>query len=235
MYCTLIITRYPKHLGIFGFLSMSLFRLPLWLNGKMKFFKLMVSGKNGTFDIHPDLNQWALLFTADDTITKAPAFLYRYWKFFRCDIKELLLQPIEGHGLWNGKKVFGELPKETMYDGPVAVLTRATIRLSRLKDFWSNVDAVADITPSAKGLIISYGIGEVPWIKQATFSIWENKAAMKNFAYSLQQHKNVMHKTRSENWYSEEMFVRFRMLRMEGFNESVALKKLILQSTYEEA
>ncbi|MGN6353091.1 MAG: spheroidene monooxygenase [Parafilimonas sp.] len=218
MYCTLIITRYPKHLGLFGFLSMALFHLPLWLNKKIKFFKLMGSGKDGSFDIHPDLNQWALLFTADDPITKAPAFLYRYWKFFRCDIRELLLQPIEGHGLWDGKKVFGELPKETMYDGPIAVLTRATIRLSRLKDFWSNVDAVAGITPSAKGLIISYGIGEVPWIKQATFSIWENKAAMKNFAYSLQQHKDVIHKTRSENWYSEEMFVRFRVINTIGFN-----------------
>jgi hypothetical protein len=221
MYCTLIITRYPKHLGLFGFLSMALFHLPLWLNKKIKFFKLMGSGKNGSFDIHPDLNQWALLFTADDKTTKAPAFLYRYWKFFRCDLKELLLQPIEGHGLWDGKKVFGELPKETMYDGPIAVLTRATIRLSRLKNFWSNVDAVAGITPSAKGLIISYGIGEMPWIKQATFSIWENKAAMKNFAYSLQQHKDVIHKTRSENWYKEEMFVRFRVINTIGFNHVV--------------
>lgn len=221
MYCTLIITRYPKHLGLFGFLSMALFRLPLWLNKKIKFFKLMGCGKNGTFDIHPDLNQWALLFTADDKTIKAPAFLYRYWKFFRCDLKELLLQPIEGHGLWDGKKVFGKLPKETMYDEPVAVLTRATIRLSRLKNFWSNVDAVAGITPSAKGLIISYGIGEMPWIKQATFSIWENKAAMKNFAYSLQQHKDVINKTRSENWYKEEMFVRFRVINTIGFNHVV--------------
>ena len=69
----------------------------------------MGSGKNGSFDIHPDLNQWALLFTADNEATKAPQFLYRYWKFFRCDIKEFLLQPIAGHGLWDGKKVFGEL------------------------------------------------------------------------------------------------------------------------------
>lgn len=179
----------------------------------------MGSGKNGAFDIHPDLNQWALLFTADDTTIKVPAFLYHYWKFFRCDIKQLLLQPLEGHGLWDGKKVFGELPKQTVYDGPIAVLTRATIRLSRLKNFWSNVDAVADITTSAKGLIISYGIGEVPWIKQATFSIWENKAAMKNFAYSLQQHKEVIHKTRNENWYKEEMFVRFRILGAKGFKD----------------
>ena len=195
----------------------------------------MGSGKNGSFDIHPDLNQWALLFTADDETTKAPGFLSRYWNLFRCDIKEFLLQPIEGFGLWDGKKVFGELSRETMCDGPIAVLTRATIRLSRLKNFWSNVDAVADIMPSAKGLIVSYGIGEVPWIKQATFSIWENKTAMKNFAYGLQQHKEVIHKTRSENWYKEEMFVRFCVLRIEGFNESIAIKKLILQATYEEA
>ncbi|MFT4153617.1 hypothetical protein [Parafilimonas sp.] len=54
---------------------MALFRLPLWLHKKIKFFKLMGSGRNGTFDIHPDLNQWALLFTADDKITQAPTFI----------------------------------------------------------------------------------------------------------------------------------------------------------------
>ena len=35
----------------------------------------MGSGKNGTFDIHPDLNQWALLFTAEDTAYKGTKIL----------------------------------------------------------------------------------------------------------------------------------------------------------------
>src|SRR5436190_20516002 len=103
MFCTLIITRYPKYLGAFGFLSMALFRLPLYFSRKIQFYKLMGSGKNGSFDIHPDWNQWAILFTADNVETKTPRFIYTYWRCFKCDVKEFLLQPIEGHGFWNGK------------------------------------------------------------------------------------------------------------------------------------
>jgi hypothetical protein len=68
----------------------------------------------------------------------------------------------------------------------------------------------------ANGLITSLGIGEVPWIKQATFSIWENREQMKQFAYQMQQHAEVIGKTRRENWYSEDMFVRFRILSSTG-------------------
>lgn len=234
MFSTLILTRYPKYLGLFGFFSMILFRLPFYLNKKILFFKLMGSGRNGTFDIHPDLNQWAVLFVAENNNVKAPGFVYKYCKFFHCDIKEFLLQPIEGHGLWDKKKVFGDLPGQTDYNGPVAVLTRATIRLSRLKSFWQNVPSVAGKMFSAKGLIVSYGIGEAPWIKQATFSVWQHKKAMKEFAYGLQQHKDVIYKTRKEDWYKEEMFVRFRILSVKGFEKNIAAKMLILQPSYEE-
>ena len=233
MFCTLIITRYPKYCGTFGLISMALFRVPLYFNKKIKFFKLLGSGKNGTFDIYPDLNQWGVLFTADDIDAKAPAFIYKYFKFFRCDVKEFLLQPVEGHGLWDKKKVFGELHQHTNDEGAIAVLTRATIRLKRLKNFWSNVEEVADKMRFAEGLVISYGIGEIPWIKQATFSIWKNKSAMKDFAYNLQQHKDVIFKTRNENWYKEEMFVRFHILAARGFPESIVSKMLTLQPAYE--
>ncbi len=195
----------------------------------------MGSGRNGTFDMHPDLNQWALLFTTEEKQIKAPAFFYAYWNFFHCNIKEFLLQPMEGHGFWDNKKVFGELPKYAVHEGAVAVLTRATIRIKRLKNFWSNVESVASKMPSAKGLIVSYGIGEMPWIKQATLSVWENKNDMKDFAYNMQQHVNVIQKTRSEGWYKEEMFVRFRILEVKGFAADVAAKILILQPSYEEA
>jgi hypothetical protein len=195
----------------------------------------MGSGKNGTFDIHPDFNQWAILFITESISIKAPRFIYNYFRFFHCDVKEFLLQPVEGHGLWDKRKVFGELRQQINDDVAVAVLTRATVKLNRLKNFWSNVDSVADKISSAKGLIISYGIGEMPWIKQATFTIWQNKNVMKDFAYNMQQHKEVINKTRNENWYKEEMFVRFRILSIKGFPENVVAKMLTLQSAYEEA
>jgi len=238
MTVTLTILRYRKRFIPFALLSMMLFRLPLWLNKNISFYKLLGSGKNGTFDKRPDWQQWGVLSVVEGSVasgqlaidstelseTKRKA-LYRQlygsfvagWiRLFGCEAWTIFLEPIEGHGTWDGKKVFGELPFQTEYDGKIAVLTRATIRLSRLKNFWANVSSVANQMSNAKGLVSSLGIGEVPWIKQATFSIWEDKAAMKAFAYQMREHQEVIRKTREEKWYSEDMFVRFKIVNSIG-------------------
>src|SRR5204863_3891555 len=79
------------------------------------------------------------------------------------------------------------------------------------KEFWKYVDGTAAKMAEADGFVTSYGIGEMPLRKQATFSIWENKAAVKSFAYQTKEHQEVIQKTRQDNWYSEDMFVRFRI------------------------
>ncbi|MBS1513132.1 MAG: spheroidene monooxygenase [Bacteroidetes bacterium] len=227
MLVTLTIIRYQKRRHIFfAFLAMVLFRIPLWRNKRSRFWKLMGSGKNGSFDKKPDLMQWAIFsvsnlkfkdvqikhFNADLLIYKLYGpFISKWLRFFECDTITYLMESIEGHGLWDGKEVFGTLPRQSDYEGHVAVLTRATIRISRLNRFWKYVDGVANKMTEADGFITSYGIGEMPWIKQATFSIWQNKDAMKNFAYQQPEHKEVIQKTRQEKWYSEDMFVRFKI------------------------
>jgi hypothetical protein len=220
MICTLTVVRYPRWFGWAGFLSMALFRFPLWFSSKTSFWKLMGSGRNGTFDKTPDWRQWAVLLVhkEDQRLTnRAPFnFFTTWWTFFRCEIWTLELEPIEGHGTWDGKACFGELPKQTGYEGLIAVLTRATIRLNKLNRFWSHVNGVAVRMDGAEGFITSLGIGEVPLIKQATFSIWDSKAHMKQFAHQLKEHAEVIRKTREENWYSEELFVRFKVLGTHG-------------------
>ena len=188
----------------------------------------MGCGKNGGFDKHPDWQQWAIFAIHDKPIEAMNqsaermitglygSFIDRWIKKFKCETWTLFLQPIEGHGKWDGKQPFGELAKQTAYDGPVAILTRATIRLSRLKAFWQNVNGVAMEMANAGGLVTSFGIGEMPFIKQATFSIWQSREAMKQFAYKRQHHTDVIQKTRRENWYREEMFVRFIPLQAFG-------------------
>ena len=222
MHCALTIVRYPRWFGWAGLLSMALFRIPLWLQPGNRFWKLMGCGKNGTFDIQPDLHQWALiqypaqLGSPEGNADGIPAFIKGWWKLFRCEIWQILLEPMEGHGTWDGKPVFGELPKQTEFEGKIAVLTRATIRLSKFSQFWKHVGAVANQMNDAPGFITSMGIGEVPWIKQATFSVWASKDHMKQFAYQLKEHAEVIRKTRKENWYSEDMFVRFKILSASG-------------------
>lgn len=216
MICTLTVVRYPRWMGWAGVLSMALFRLPVWIHRKNAFRKLMGCGKNGTFDQRPDWRQWAVLEASDFAGLPTPGFLLAWWQFFRCEKWTLVMEPIEGHGTWDGKKVFGELPAKSGYEGRIGILTRATIRISKVTRFWKHVDPVAKRMADADGLVTSLGIGELPWIKQATFSIWESREQMKRFAYQMQEHAEVIRKTRTENWYSEDMFVRFRIISSNG-------------------
>ncbi|MES2848714.1 MAG: spheroidene monooxygenase [Bacteroidota bacterium] len=224
MLATLTIIRYKKRYIPFALLAMALHHIPFWFNPKATFYKLLGCGKNGTFDKNPDWQQWGIVAAHPEQLVTQNAslkelygnFINGWLKLFNCEVCTFYLEPIEGHGKWDGAACFGNLAKQTDYDGPIAILTRATIRLSQLSAFWKNVAGVASQMNSAKGLITSIGIGEMPYIKQATFSIWQNRDSMKTFAYQMKEHAEVVRKTRQENWYSEDMFVRFKPLKITG-------------------
>lgn len=231
MLVTITIIRYPKKYIAFAVLAMAIHHIPLWLNREISFYKLLGCGKNGTFDKHPDWQQWGIL-TARTNGTNASMdsnlkanelidtlygrFIDGWFQFFNCEKWTIFLSPLEGHGKWDGKTPFDKSAQFTAYNGPIATLTRATIRLSKLNAFWSNVGAAANEMSKAKGFITSVGIGELPYIKQATFSIWESKEDMKTFAYKMHQHADIIRKTRAEQWYSEELFMRFVPLKTFG-------------------
>ena len=233
MQVSLAIIRYPKLFIPFAFFAMAIHRLPLWRNKKISFYKLLGCGKNGTFDKVPDLQQWGILTVRslrfevrgwkssnlDSNLLIRElygSFIANWFRFFKCETYTILLEPVEGHGLWDGKEVFGNLPKSSPHIGPVAILTRATIRFNKFKYFWQHVAAVAGKMKVAKGFITSLGIGEVPWLKQGTFSTWESKEDMLAFAYGMKEHTDVIKKTREQQWYSEEMFVRFKIMGKTG-------------------
>lgn len=226
MQVTLTIIRYPKRFIYFALLAMAVHRLPLWLNKNISFYKLMGSGKNGSFDKHPDWQQWGILAVHDalEMGIQEPAlpaalygsFIGKWLRFFKCETWTIFLTPMAGHGSWDGQQPFGDLARNTAFEGPVAVLTRASIRISKLRAFWQNVDGVASQMNGAAGFVTSFGIGELPFIKQATFSIWQSSEAMKQFAYQRPEHQEVIKKTRQQNWYSEDMFVRFKPLKTSG-------------------
>jgi hypothetical protein len=208
---------------------MALFRLPLITNKKINFFKLLGCGRNGSFDLQPDWKQYGIFSVSHDislpTFTQASygqwkreyygRFITGWWRFCGCETWTILLEPQLSHGSWAGKEIFPNLKKDST-DGPVCVLTRATIRANKARDFWKNVAPVQNKMPGAKGLLYSVGIGEMPFLRQATFSIWQDEADMKSFAYSMTEHRDVIKKTRDRRWYSEEMFTRFRPLACFG-------------------
>jgi len=215
MIVSLTIVRYRKSLIPFALLAMAIHRLPLIFTKQCTFWKLLGSGRNGTFDLQPDWQQWGLLAVWDDREAfdrfYNDSFINSWWNIFTTEKWTIVCEPLQSHGKWDSKEPFGK-PDIKVIDGPVAVLTRATIRLNKLKGFWGNVDSVANIMADAPGFITSFGIGEAPVYRQATFSIWKSIEDVKAFAYTSKEHAEVIKKTRNENWYSEELFARFKIV-----------------------
>jgi heme-degrading monooxygenase HmoA len=220
MIVVLHVTKYKGFKWLFGLISMPVFHIYYFFNSKATpFFKLLGTGRNGTFDLVPDIYKWAIMTTwnSEDEFHnfQKTSFVHRFLDFFAEKQSAIFLSPLKVHGLWDGIQPF-----ETNHNEPqnneIAVLTRASIRPFKAVSFWKNVPAVSDTLSETKGLKFSLGIGEVPILKQATISFWDSEADMKAFAYHKNPHKNVISKTRTENWYSEELFARFSILKIEG-------------------
>jgi hypothetical protein len=160
------------------------------------------------------------------------------------EIWTVRLRTTQAHGLWSGVNPFlpaaaraeetaavtvetsaapgREAPgresaaRESAGARPVAVLTRATIRLTRLWAFWGAVPATTRELDAAPGLVASVGTGEAPWLRPATFSLWHDEEAMRRFAYGAAAHREAIRRRSEEGWYTEELFARFVPFSSEG-------------------
>jgi hypothetical protein len=120
-----------------------------------------------------------------------------------------------GHGLWHGFPVLDGLEPGSG-DGPVAIITRADVRLRSWRRFAAAGRPVSDEVRRAAGLIDVVGIGEAPVGRLGTFSLWESLAAAREFATGMPEHRDVVRRTRAEQWYGEELFARFEPFGSSG-------------------
>jgi len=231
MIVSLTIIRYRKLFIPFALLAMAVHRIPMLMQKNCTFWKLLGSGRNGTFSLNPDWQQWGLLAVWDkqedfDRFYNS-SFITKWWNGLAKEQWTILCTPLQSHGKWDGKEPFGKVNEE-IPAGPVAILTRATIQANRLKNFWAHVENTSDLMSRSPGYIMSLGIGEAPVYKQATFSVWESMDDVKRFAYGSKEHAEVIKKTRSENWYSEELFARLKPIKSFGtINGKDPLKGII--------
>lgn len=185
----------------------------------LEFVKMLGTGAGNGFSIWPNFSQYGMLCVWENE--SAAQYFFANNTFQQIYLskshsnKTFWLKPIFGHGAWDGKQPF-KYNKTEVSTGKVAVITRATIRTSRMLEFWRYVPSVSKNMQGQKGLSLAVGIGEWPLIQQATFSVWDSWECMKNFAYNQDLHKKVIQKTRTRNWYSEELFARFDVIREEN-------------------
>jgi spheroidene monooxygenase len=65
----------------------------------------------------------------------------------------------------------------------LAALTRASIRPAKAMSFWKQAPATEADLRRSPGCLLAMGLGEAPLLRQCTFSVWQDTAAM--LAYSM--------------------------------------------------
>ncbi|TCD24724.1 DUF3291 domain-containing protein [Pedobacter psychrodurus] len=228
MIVALTITKFRALTVPFAFMGMAILRLPLWLNKKCKFWKLMGSGKDAQVDLAPDYKHWAVLTTWDNRKDcddfYRNSFVMKWFSFFGIESFTILLNPLYSHGSWSEIEPFKGEKISSGHTGKIAVITRAAIKFNRLKEFRRNIKKAADAMRIAPGFILSAGIGENPFFDQATFSIWTDADSMKNYAYKSVDHSDVIKLTREREWYREELFARFSIVGSWGTLNGVSIE-----------
>lgn len=182
----------------------------------MTFYKLMGSGRGFGFNPLPDWSTYCLLQVweteeaAKNYFACAP--LISRYRSRTASYRTVYMRNITSKGNWSGANPFEVSTQLEQRDTTVAVLTRATIRWSRLHRFWSYVPTSQKHLSQAPGLLFTKGVGEVPIVQMATFSLWEDQKSLFNFAYRGKEHATAIKMTRELDWYKEELFARFQVI-----------------------
>jgi heme-degrading monooxygenase HmoA len=185
------------------------------------FWKLLGTGSGETFTMRDaDPRHWALLTVwdeDDDAQRFAESKVVRSWAQRANEQATVLMEPIASHGTWAGRTPFTADPAlGRSWNGPVAAITRARIRPSQWRSFWSSVPPVSTDLRNDPAVLATLGIGEAPVGLQGTFSIWRSAEAIRAFAYQRPEHAAVITRTHERQWYSEELFARFAVRSAEG-------------------
>ena len=183
------------------------------------FFKFLGTGGGNGFSLWPDFSTYAFMGVwehkndYDNFILQNPVFS-QYQKRATTQ-RDLILTSVKSHGKWSGINPFQKSEtkiSEVASTKKAVVITRATLNWSRLISFWRSVPVASKAIENARGILYYKGIGEWPFIQQATISIWDDFDAVNSFAYKGKEHANIVKKTRQKKWYKEDLFSRFYLV-----------------------
>lgn len=178
----------------------------------LRFYKFLGTGAGNGFSLRPDFSTYALLLVWDSPAMAASFLQHQtYLDYYQRSTKVrcLTLRNFQSHGKWGGSNPFLPTGGTVEKDQKVAIITRATLRFSRLFSFWRHVPQAAKAIETAAGVQYFKGIGEWPFIQQATISIWNSLDDVMQFAYRHKAHASIVKKTRQKKWYAEDLFARF--------------------------
>ncbi|GDX55992.1 hypothetical protein LBMAG30_01550 [Comamonadaceae bacterium] len=180
------------------------------------FAKVLGSGHQGGFGLQPSGSRQARFCLFDqeqeaDNFLASPlvqGYARRSGEFFSAKLRAYSCR-----GSWSGANI--EVTAEAPSAGPIMSLTRASIRPSRARQFWRMQPASELALAQSQGCLMATGVGEAPFLRQATLTVWSDVAAMDNYARSG-AHLAAIQAAYGGGFFSESMFARFSPLALRG-------------------
>lgn len=193
--------------------------------------KVMGSGHEGGFSLRPSATHQGLI-CRFDRADAAMDFLHgEQVQAYRDRARECwagLLSVTAARGQWDQQAwglseddnaqlsdVWQQRLPSALAQPPLAVLTRASIHPGKATAFWRHAPATQASLDAADGCLLAMGLGEAPLVRQCTFSLWQDEAAMLHYAREG-AHQQASAAAYRHGFFSETLFVRMRALRMAG-------------------
>jgi spheroidene monooxygenase len=201
---------------LWAFAMMGLARRPMARTPGIGFWKLCGSGTGEGFTPRPNFGVYAILATWPDEATAMQQTARGVFARYAAKSDEdwtVFMAPTSARGDWAGVQPF--VPCAGAHAGPIAALTRASVKPGMARRFWGRVPNISAVIGSDPSVLFKLGIGEKPLVHQVTFSIWPDAAAMNNFARTG-PHADAIKAVRADGWFSEELYARFALVSDRG-------------------
>ena len=184
----------------------------------LQFCKVLGSGYNGGFSTKPSLTKQGFIcvFDSADNATRF-AESSSILKAYQGHAHEFFLASVQAYssrGSWSGFSMSCANTNPPV-NGPIASLTRASIRPSKARQFWAKAKPAEEAIARVSGKILTAGVGEAPYLRQATFTIWDNAQSLEQYAQQG-AHLSAIKAAYGQAYFSESMFTRFRVIKAQG-------------------
>ena len=216
---TFSIFRYPWGSRLWALRQMGSARRPLAATPGIGFHRLLGSGAGLGFSRVPDFSRYALIATwsseqaADDFFIGSP--LIARFRGHASEVWTVKLLARRSRGSWAGHTPFVPPTQDLPPGLPTVVITRASLRLRGLLRFWGRVPAIERDLVATPGMRFALGVGELPWIRPVTFSVWDDEAAIERFAHAGSHHI-AARAAQTRGWFREDLFARFTAIATQG-------------------
>ncbi|MFM1925181.1 MAG: Spheroidene monooxygenase [Pseudomonadota bacterium] len=194
----------------------------------MTMAKVMGSGHGGGFSLRPSATHQGLICTFShldwaQKFLESPAIEAYRSRARECWTGVLAVQSARGHWdkqAWQASSAQAlgaqaQPQADAANEAPLAVLTRASIVPTKAMAFWRYAPAAQADLGQAPGCLLAMGLGEVPLVRQCTFSLWKDTAAMLQYAHQG-AHQTASAAAYKHQFFSESLFVRMQVLQMSG-------------------